>query len=137
MGWSPWSSPERASGTAELLPTRQRAGLRIFTSDFLYGGLACAPHLRTSENGCLPGVRTSGSPLQVPLAVWLPRSLSHSRLTPLSSGPAGRNGEATGLESRPGRRGQRPEARRAQSARFRQLKGYAAAAARAEGRGGC
>lgn len=68
MGWSPWSSPEKASGTAELLPTRQRAGLRIFTSDFLYGGLACAPHLRTSENGCLPGVRTSGSPASGPLS---------------------------------------------------------------------
>lgn len=68
MGWSPWSSPEKASGTAELLPTRQRAGLRIFTSDFLYGGLACAPHLSTSENGCLPGVRTSGSPASDPLS---------------------------------------------------------------------
>lgn len=76
-------------------------------------------------------------PLQVPLAVWFPRYLSHLASRPLSSGPAERNRAGTGLESRPGRRGQQTEARRAQSARFRQLKGYAAAAARAEGRGGC
>lgn len=99
VGWSPRSSPEKASGTPELFPTSQRAGLRIFTLDFLYGGLACAPHLRTSENGCLPGVKTSSSPASGPLSRLASPVPFPSRLTPLSSGPAGRNRAATGLES--------------------------------------
>lgn len=90
MGWSPRSSPEKASGTVELFPTRQRAGLRIFTSDFLYGCLAGAPHLRTSENGCLPGVRTSGSPASGPLSRLVSPVPFPSRLTPPQQRPSGK-----------------------------------------------
>lgn len=125
---------------AELWATRKRVGPGIFTSVFLYGCLGCAPHLRKKKKKMVVSREwgLAAPRLGDPLAGGLPGSLSHPRLTPprrRRSGKTPRGPRAP--RAGPGGGGGPRRGARAPPARFRQLKGYAAAAARAEGRGGC